>query len=169
MMIDSKPNDKQSSQRLPNRQGPRPETTPSAPHVQKTQRAPDDVTNALARQVFALPQIEERPGAVAHPDERGLWLRDDLPKGPSDSFVGLREIGHFHPWDNSLHVMLPPEMVDDAIEAGWAEIHPGALAGMAPRNAVMLYGPRDEDEADVLYDLIAASVRRASENSERED
>lgn len=168
-MMEPKPDAEQPGQRLLRRRGPRPETTSGAPHIQRTQRAPNDVTDELARRVFARPEIEERPGAVAHPDERGLWLRDEIPKGPSDAFVGLREVGHFHPCDNSLHVMLPPGLVDEAIDAGWAEIHPVAEARGAPRNAVMLYGPRDKEEADVLFDLIAASVRRASGRNARGD
>jgi phospholipase/carboxylesterase len=129
--------------------------------VQQTQRGAPDLTETLAARVFAVPEVEERPGAVAHPDERGIWLRDDLRQGPADAFVGQREIGHFHPWDHSLHIALPPELVEPAVQAGWAEVHPVARAGMAPKNMVMLYGPRDESEVDVLLQLIKAAIRRA--------
>ncbi len=37
-----------------------------------------------------------------------------------------------------------------------------ALAGLAPRNRVMLYGPRNEQETDIIFGLIAAAVRRAA-------
>jgi hypothetical protein len=52
-------------------------------------------------------------------------------------------------------------LTEVALEAGWAEVHPVARAGYSPKNLVMLYGPRDEDEADVIFDLIAAAVRHA--------
>jgi phospholipase/carboxylesterase len=146
---------------LPNRRGDRPQTTPWAPHIQTSQTAPPAMAAALSARVFALPDIEERPGVVADPRERALWLRDEVPKGPPDAFLGYREIGHFHPWDNSLHIALPPELVEAAVKAGWAEVHPVARAGHAPANMVMLYGPRDEAEADVLFGLIEAAVRRA--------
>jgi len=112
---------------------------------------------ALAERVFRLQDIEERPIFRADPPERGLWLRDALPKGPADAFINEREIGHFHPWDRSMHIALPPDLAPSAVDAGWAEVHPVARAGMARKNNVMLYGPRDEQEADVLYGIVLAA------------
>jgi luciferase-like monooxygenase len=146
---------------LPQRAGPRPRTTPWAPHIQQDQNAPADMQAELAQRVFALPDVEERPGTVAHPAERAIWLRDEVPVAPADAFLGNREIGHFHPWDGSLHIVLAPELAEAAVAAGWAEVHPVALAGMTPTNRVMLYGPRDHHEVDTIFGLIAAAVRRA--------
>lgn len=72
-----------------------------------------------------------------------------------------REIGHFHPWDGSLHIALPPAVAHDAVAAGWAEVHPVAKVGGAPTNIVMLYGPRDEREVQALFALILAAYRYA--------
>jgi hypothetical protein len=116
---------------------------------------------ALMSRVFALLGVEERPGTVADPRESAIWLRDELPAGPADAFLGNREIGHFHPWDHSLHIALPPELAEAAVAAGWAEVHPVAKAGMAPGHLVILYGPRDDGEVEVLVRLIFAAVRRA--------
>lgn len=146
---------------LPPRPGPRPRTTPWAPHIQQDQNAPADMQAALAQRVFALPDVEERAGTVAHPAERAIWLRDEVPVASADAFLGNREIGHFHPWDGSLHIVLAPELAEVAVAAGWAEVHPVALAGLAPTNRVMLYGPRDQAEVEVVFGLIAAAVRRA--------
>lgn len=62
------------------------------------------------------------------------------------------EFAHLHPDgdDQSLHVMLPPDLVAEAIDAGWAEQHPVAPRGGIPRNAVMLYAPRDDHERAVV-------------------
>jgi phospholipase/carboxylesterase len=117
---------------------------------------------ALAKRVFALPDVEERPGTVAHPAERAIWLRDDVPVASDDAFLGNREIGHFHPWDGSLHIVLEPALATAAVAAGWAEVHPVAKAGLVPENRVMLYGPRDEHEVDVIFGLIEAAVHRAA-------
>jgi hypothetical protein len=57
--------------------------------------------------------------------------------------------------------VLPPALAEAAVDAGWAEVHPVALAGYVPTDRVMLYGPRDEDEVEVLLSLIAAAVREA--------
>ncbi|MGH2381971.1 MAG: luciferase family protein [Candidatus Limnocylindria bacterium] len=147
--------------RLPQRSGSKPRTTSWAPHIQLDQVPLADMSAALATRVFALPDIEERAGTVAHPAERAIWLRDDVPMATEDAFLGNREIGHFHPWDGSLHIVLPPDLAEAAVAAGWAEVHPVALAGQAPTNRVMLFGPRDEDEVDVLFGLIAAAARYA--------
>ena len=53
--------------------------------------------------------------------------------------------------------MLPLETAREAIDAGWAELHPVALSGQIPQTAVMLYAPRDEDELDVIETLVRAS------------
>jgi hypothetical protein len=50
------------------RPGPRPRTTPRAPHIQQDQNAPTDMQAMLAQRVFALPEVEEPAGLypVAH-------------------------------------------------------------------------------------------------------
>ena len=76
--------------------------------------------------------------------------------------MGGREFGHLHPGDDqSLHAMLPEELVQAAIAAGWAEPHPIARAGGLPRTAVMLYAPRDRAELEVVCGLVLASYRFA--------
>lgn len=55
-------------------------------------------------------------------------------------------------------IALTPDLLDEAVQAGWAEIHPVARAGRARKNMAMLYGPRDESKAEVLFGLIAASA-----------
>jgi hypothetical protein len=58
--------------------------------------------------------------------------------------------------------MLPPELVTDAVEAGWAEQHPVARRGEIPPNAVMLYAPRDDHERSVVTQLVQAAHEYAS-------
>ena len=152
------------STRLPSRPGPRPKTTRWAPHIQLEQNAPAPMTKALADRVFALPDIDERPidrAGPPNPPERALWLRDDAPAGPADAFINEREIGHFHPWDGSMRVALPPGIAKEAVTAGWAEVHPVALAGIAHSNLVMIYGPRDSHEMDILFDLVFSAYEFA--------
>ena len=36
-------------------------------------------------------------------------------------------------------------------------MHPVALAGMAPENIVMVYGPRDEQEVNVIFNFLQAA------------
>lgn len=69
-----------------------------------------------------------------------------------------QEFAHLHPPpDQSLHVMLPPELAEEAIESGWAEQYPAAQRGLIPANAVMVYAPRDDEERGVVEQLVRAS------------
>lgn len=146
---------------LPERAGPRPRTTPWAPHIQQDQNGTPEMLATLAARVYALPDVEERPTTLSAPGARAIWLKDGVPAGPVNAFLGNREIGHFHPWDEGLHVALPPDVARQAVTAGWAEVHPVARAGMAPENMVMVYGPRDEHEVDIIFGLLLAAYRYA--------
>ncbi len=143
---------------LPPRPGPRPTTTPTNPHTQLDQQPADRVQrDRLAAAAFALPGVEERPSLISVPGARALWLVEGA-GGPPEAFMIGAEFAHLHPGaDQSLHAMLPPELVDDAIAAGWAELHPVARRGLIPANAVMLYAPRDDAEREVVESLLRAS------------
>jgi hypothetical protein len=51
----------------------------------------------VARRVFALPDVKERPSAISVPGARALWLQDDVPTGPQEAFMTGREFVHIHP------------------------------------------------------------------------
>ena len=148
-----------SSFPLPRRAGERPRTTPTNPHTQLDQQPSDPrLAEELARRVFALPGVVERPSRISVPGARAMTLAEGEPIGPSDAFLIDREFAHLHPPpDRSLHAMLPPEIVAEAVDAGWAEIHPVARLGLIPPTAVMLYAPRDDVELSVVEALIRAS------------
>jgi hypothetical protein len=144
---------------LPSRVGDRPRTTPTNPHTQLDQQ-PIDLgwIEELARRAFALPGVLEEPSRISVPGARALVLAPNEPTGPPEAFLIDREFAHLHPApDHSLHAMLPPETVKEAVAAGWAEPHPVALRGLIPPTAVMLYAPRDEAELDVIEGLLRAS------------
>jgi hypothetical protein len=144
---------------LPVRLGDRPRTTPTNPHTQLDQQ-PTDLTwvEELARRVFALPGVIEQPSGISVPGARALVLAPEQATGPPEAFLVDREFAHLHPSpDHSLHAMLPPGTVTEAVAAGWAEPHPVALRGLIPPTAVMLYAPRDEAELDVIEALVRAS------------
>jgi hypothetical protein len=145
---------------LPQRSGPRPRTTPTNPHTQLDQQPADlAIRDELARRLFSLEGVEERPSAISVPGARALWLADPDAGGPSEAaFLVGREFAHLHPRDDqSLHAMLPPALAEEAIDAGWAELHPVARLGLIPETAVMIYAPRDEEELEVVERLVRAS------------
>jgi hypothetical protein len=82
---------------LPKRSGSRPRTTPTNPHTQLEQNPEREVVEELARRVFDLPGVGERPSAISVPGARALWLREDVPAGPREAFMIGQEFAHIHP------------------------------------------------------------------------
>jgi hypothetical protein len=144
---------------LPQRLGPHPRTTPTNPHTQLDQQPADErLADELAERVFALPGVLEEPSRISVPGARALVLAPGEPTGPPEAFLVGREFAHLHPApDHSAHAMLPPDVVREAVDAGWAEPHPVARMGLIPETAVMLYAPRDDDELVVIEALIRSS------------
>jgi hypothetical protein len=125
---------------------------------------PDDARTRedLARKVFALDGVEERPSIISVPGARALWLQDDLRAGPREAFMVEREFAHLHPEpDHSLHMALPPDLVQVASSQGWAELHPVAARGLIPQTAVMVYAPRNAHEVEIVAQLVEMSWRFA--------
>jgi hypothetical protein len=149
---------------LPTRTGPRPATYPGMPHTQLDQQPSDELLrDALAARVFGLPGVVEEPSGISVPGARALVLDQGLAGGPRDAFLVGREFAHLHPGeDHSLHMALPEALAQAACDAGWAEPHPLAASGRAPKTLVMVFAPRDDEELDVVAQLVEASYRYAS-------
>jgi luciferase-like monooxygenase len=163
-------------QALPRRRGPRPRTTPTNPHTQLDQQPPaaaaGSLRAALAEALFALPDVREAPSAVSVPGARALWLAPPAARGPREAFLVGTEFAHLHPApDWSLHAALPPALAEEAIAHGWAEVHPMARLGVVAPNVVMLYAPRDENEAQVVLELVRAghAFARGERPQDREE
>jgi len=139
------------------RGGARPRTTPTNPHTQLDQNAP----RALQEKVFALaralPDVVVGPSHVSVPGARAFHL--PLCANPADAgFMIAREFAHLHPPDDgSLHMSLPAEIVHTVVDNGWAELHPLAGKHGLPANIVMVYGPRDDAELQIVAALVRAS------------
>lgn len=146
---------------LPTRRGPRPETTrPSRerpfPHTQTSQNAPEHMQERLLRRVAALPGITVGESLVSVPGARAFHLDAQLAKGPAEAFQRRTEFAHLHPsQDGSLHATLPPDLYEEVLDKGWGEPHP--ISG-----TMMLFGPRDEEELEVLVRLVEASYAYAT-------
>jgi hypothetical protein len=166
---------------LPDRRGARPETVGPAPHEQVSQIAPSNLQEELFGRVAALPGVIVGASFTSVPDSRGFHLEPDSAVGPDVAFMAraahahddaemdhpgpdpetvdevLRartEFAHLHPErDGSLHVRLPGDIADAAEAAGWIERHP-----VVP-HTLMVYGPRDEEELEVVWQIVLASYR----------
>ena len=94
---------------LPLRSGARPRTTSTNPHTQLDQQPIDpEIRQELARRLFALPDVEERPTMISVPGARALWLLDSVPAGPPEAFMIEREFAHLHPGQDQSLQCSPP-------------------------------------------------------------
>ncbi len=122
------------------------------------QPADPSVLDSVAERAFGLAGVVERPTCISVPGARALVLDEGCTPGPELAFMREREFAHFHPGpDWSLHATLPDATADLAIERGWAELHLIARTEDFPGSVVMLYAPRDEAEAEVVWLLLQAS------------
>lgn len=137
---------------LPERSGPRPETTMGVPHIQIGVEPVSEVNDELFRRVYSVPGIENRPSVVA--SWRGLWLSEQMTVFVPGALIGGREFAHIHT-DGSLHIFLHPGRAREAVETGWAIYHPFAVQGLEGWDGfVMLYTPQSFSELDVTFQLI---------------
>ncbi|GBC69673.1 hypothetical protein HRbin01_01375 [archaeon HR01] len=146
---------------LPRREGERPLTRRGMPHQQISQNPSEEVYNKLADLLFSIPDVREEVSLISVPGARALWLSSEKVNTSIDSFMVEREFAHLHPpYDGSVHLMAPPNWVDEILEKGWGERHP--LAGHAiPGNAIMVYAPRNEHEVKIVYNIVLLSYWRA--------
>ena len=138
---------------LPHREGPPPETTRSVPHIQLGATPVPDLSDRLLRQVAGLPGVDIRATVISLPGARGFWLDESLRLARPDAIVGGREFAHLHP-DGSLHASLPPERAREAVDAGWATLHPWAGSRPGFDGFVLIFTPRTVEETDTVFQLL---------------
>lgn len=72
------------------------------------------------------------------------------------------EICHVHASDKSLHLNLHPADAKVVLESGWGQRHPlargGWLGRYVPREFLMVYAPRDEEELRVVSRIVEAAA-----------
>ncbi|CAN5826717.1 hypothetical protein BH23ACT12_BH23ACT12_01040 [soil metagenome] len=143
---------------LPYRAGNPPRTTPDDPHRQLTQIAPVEMQDALVERGRLLLGTYVAPSLISMPGSRAFVLDDSSPTTLCEAFMIGREYAHIHPsYDGSLHMVLAAHLVRQVVERGWGEQHPVAKMGLIPMNTLMVYGPRDPDELDVVFMLLKTS------------
>jgi hypothetical protein len=113
----------------------------------------------LAEWLFSLPGVVEEPSRISVPGARAAVLTGDRDvHGPRKAFFVGREFAHLHPApDFSLHLHLPEPLAEEAVAAGWAELHPLVVAGEVAPTRVMIFAPRDDQELGVVWRFIEMS------------
>ena len=140
---------------MPIRGGSRPATTAGVPHVQIGVEVVPELRLELLRRVAAIPGIEIRETVVSLPGAKGFWLDDEISLAHPEVIIRGREFAHIHP-DGSLHASLPPHLVLEAVDAGWAIHHPWSDQRQGWSGLVMIYTPQSMDELDVVFQLVLA-------------
>jgi phospholipase/carboxylesterase len=128
------------------------------PQEQRSDTAPVELQEQLYARIAALPGVTSRESAISVPGARGFMLAQPR-LGPDDAFLvpAAGEFAHLHPGhDGSLHVALPPVLAADIVTTGWGVAHPLAGVRLTP-GMVMVFGPRDADELDVVSGVVAAA------------
>jgi hypothetical protein len=141
---------------LPTRRGPRPETIGPRPHAQVSQQSPPEIHGQIVARALELPGVSRADSLVSVPGAIAFVLDEAMAGGPPEAFQAQREFAHLHPEeDGSLHMTLPPDVAAEAYEKGWGEPHPWS-------GTPLIFGPRDEDELDVVVRLLRASYEYAA-------
>ncbi len=155
---------------LPERFGPKPQTTSSAPHEQLDQNPSAIVYARFKDMAFNFPHVERRPSIISVPGAEALWLTVEQKHRCDEAFIIGNEFAHVHPpHDGSMHMMLPREDVQDLFDKGWGEAHPLALLGHIPPTAVMVFAPRDDTEVEIVLQITEMSYRFAAGEQRKKD
>lgn len=143
---------------LPERSGTQPDATPVPPQQQLNQNSPPHLQEELFARVQTLQGTWFGDSRISVPEARGFFVEDSWPKGPSKAYMIETEFAHLHPaYDGSLHMCLPEDAAAEVVSKGWGELHPEVLSGARPPTLILVYGPRDAEELEVVWTLVQAS------------
>ncbi|KQV24617.1 hypothetical protein ASC54_08795 [Yonghaparkia sp. Root332] len=141
------------------RAGRAPVVDDDGPVWQLDQRSVPTTWVAVWDALRGVPGVTAGPSAVGEPGSRAVLVPSVISPEPGTSFSeGGRplEPAHLHsPADTSLHIVLPLERVALVVAQGWAIPCPRAVHG----TELILFGPRDEAELEVVTALARESVR----------
>lgn len=138
--------------------GERPTTSDEGPHRQLDQRSSPALWGELVARVFALPGVVEGHSQVSPASSRAVFLVGQAVElSPETSLAPGRRLEpvHLHGVDDtSVHLALPAERGGRLVELGWGEPHQYADFG----TEFMVYGPRSEDEIDIVVSFVEESL-----------
>lgn len=162
-----KPGDVKVLVDLPKRAGTKPHIAPFAvPHRQMDQHN-DTVTRNKQKQIFDS-QVSNTNYNLMYKmsylerHSPGIFLKDSAAGNQTVVPVSHAEVGHIHPTDGSMHIILSPSDTKEVIEKGWGELHGLAGGGPAAKTYMMVYSPRNDMELEVTKKILEAAVKYAS-------
>ncbi|KAI6354482.1 hypothetical protein MCOR25_008571 [Pyricularia grisea] len=159
---------------LPVRRGERAILRGIAPHRQMSQHAPENMRvymqNLFNNAVKQHPGLLEMKKSLYERHHDALFVSANLLQShkssiPETARISRGEIGHMHT-DLSIHLYLSPADARQIIEKKWGERHRLSVPKTSWFNNkfgvadtyLMIYGPRDEEEMEVLKVILARSI-----------
>jgi hypothetical protein len=147
---------------LPVREGERPQTGDAIPHLQHSQKSPDDIREALKTWALeTLPDVREEDTRISVRTTRAFWLAENVAAQHEDAFMppaGGREFAHLH-LDGSMHLCVSDETITEVVQKAWGEPHPLKNQGV---NEVLFYAPRNTAERELAQRVLAEAYRYAT-------
>jgi hypothetical protein len=145
---------------LPQRVGRAPGISVGPPPEQLTQPAPARWQRLLGERLSALRGVSVADSYTCPRGSSGYHLAPWLAHGPAEAFFEGTEFAHVHPvYDGSIHTKLPTAEAKDACRSGWAVNAP-------PPGSLLLFGPRNEEETEVVWLLLLSGYHFACGPSE---
>ncbi|KDQ57153.1 hypothetical protein JAAARDRAFT_285205 [Jaapia argillacea MUCL 33604] len=149
---------------LGNREGSRPRKSWHVVPQRQLDQIPDDnmkrkLETLLQECALKIPDLVELAISPHEKLHQVLVIHSSLPSPHTTATTALREIAHVHVGsDWSLHTVLAPRDCKIVIERGWGERHPleGALG--LPREYLMVYAARNQEELSGIVAIVRASV-----------
>lgn len=140
------------------RAGERPVVSTVGPQTQLSQQSPPELWGRLVARTFARPDVEEGHSQVSPAASRAVFLREQREeRRPETSLAPGRRLEpvHLHGVaDTSIHLCLPAGRARNVIDLGWGEPHQYGDFG----TELLVYGPRDEAELEIVLGLIDESL-----------
>ncbi|EPQ54233.1 hypothetical protein GLOTRDRAFT_94567 [Gloeophyllum trabeum ATCC 11539] len=151
------------SSSIPYRSGPRPRTGWHFLPQRQLDQIPDEAVKQKLRELMdrLAKEYEKTVAVMPSPHEKvdnALIIRGTPPhKIASDA---QSEILHLHASsDFSVHAILSSRDCKLVIERGWGERHPlSGVLGNVPRQFLMVYAPRNDEEFAVVERILKASI-----------
>lgn len=146
---------------LPIRTGKRPITIRGPLHVQCSNHGDDRLLRQLVEEVANWPGIEARPFPVGSADLVSFRVGEDLATDDASIFITGREFGRVLFGAPTIYLSLPLSCAHWTIVRGWAEPHFCSSFGLVPPGVMVIYTPRDQQEATVCRSLFRMSYTYA--------
>lgn len=141
------------------REGAKPKTVYSIPHIQKDQESSEEMFSLLEKWVFSLPYIKQESSIGSFSSALGAMISKEY-KGNINAFIG-REWTHIHKETGygSMHALLTGPNAYEVVRKGWGEYHP--MNRSAKKNSkqalVMVYSPRNNKDLEEIKKILISS------------